>query len=184
MGHAITFFALNSQDFAHQMRNSEQELLDRIVQLVRRRSEGKPPDEHLESELPILLDAARRLCQNSVPHDCRHEYFYALCWLADVATERVVIGPFQKFSKFSYITEIGIWPWLLRTHPPFAVPVCREPPPQVGFLSSQDMQSWTLASLNDLPPNNDREVNKARQDFRDVLESLLADQLDLLAVLI
>jgi hypothetical protein len=106
-----------------------------------------------------------------------------LCWLAEVLGEKINIPSFNDFKAW-FLDDIGIWPWLLRSPSPFAVPVCSDPPPQVGFLSVDDMQRLALPGFNQLPPAGYPEVDYARQEFQEVLESLVEDKLDLLAVLI
>ena len=180
MTHSIAFYAMNGQEFARELRESRQSLLDRLKQQIRRTT---PESEYDELGLQLVIDAANNICRGASLRNCGAEYFYALGWLAEIATERVAICSFQGFRDIGYLEEVGIWPCLLCSLPPFSVPACTEPLPQVGFLSVSDAKNCRIACLDHLPPSDDREVNKARLEFQEVLESLMADDLDLLAVL-
>lgn len=177
MGYTITFYAMDSQAFAQRLRESPDGLLEKIEQKLREQS---PEDE---AAWKTLLDAVRAVCDGKLPDPCGWEHFYALGWLAEVTAERVPICPFRDFNHLSYLDDIGIWPWLERFTPPFPVPHCVEDVPKVGFLPADQIESFALPEFERLPTTNDRDVINARDEFRDVLETLVPDGLDLLAIL-
>jgi hypothetical protein len=177
MGYTITFYALESQAFARQLLGSTEDVLQKIDERLRQQS----PENDAARE--TLLEAARAICNNNLPPECGWEHFHALAWLAEVTSERVPICPFQDFRHLSYLDDIGIWPWLERFKPPFAVPKVQEDVPQVGFLPADEIESFALPEFDRLPFTDDRDVANARDEFRDVLETLVADRLDLLALL-
>ncbi len=178
MGYTVTFYAMNGTAVAEDMRRAQPELVARIEKLIHQQSDAS------NNEVRVVMDAFVQLCRGDVPPDCGIEFFSAFCWLAEVTAERVTICPFQDFRHLSYLDEIGIWPWLLRHPPPFPVPRCSDETPQIGFLSLQDIEHFALQEFSRLPPTQDRDVLNARDEFRDVLETLIPDQLDLLAVLL
>lgn len=178
MGYTVTFYATSGQNIVRQMQNSPSELLARVESRMHDQRDMNPAD------VPIVLDTAGRICRGDLPPDCGLEFFSALCWLAEVTSERVTICPFQDFRHLSYLDEIGIWPWLLRHHPPFPIPRCSEPPPEVGFLSLNNIEQFVLSEFDKLPKSDDRDIVNARDEFRDVLETLIPDKLDLLAILL
>jgi hypothetical protein len=178
MGYTVTFYAMDGQRLARDMRDAPSDVLGKIESRLRERA----PSEGTATR--GVLDAAARLCRGDLPPDCDLEYFCALCWLAEVTAERVTICSFQDFRHLSYLEEIGIWPWMQRRPPPFPVPRCQDESPQVGFLSVNDIETFALPEFARLPRSDDRDVLNARDEFRDVLESLVPDQLDLLGVLL
>jgi hypothetical protein len=179
MGYTITFYAIDGQVFARQLQESSEDLLEKIEQSLR----DQPPED--DSARQVLLDAACRICRDDIPVDGGLEYFYALCWLAEVASERVTVCSFQGFRRLSFLDAIGFWPWLLRHPAPFPVPHSVDSCPAVGFFPVADMEAFLpLPESPRLPPSEDRDVLNARDEFCDVLETLIRDRLDMLAVLL
>jgi hypothetical protein len=177
MGYAVMFYAMDGNGFARQLRDSCEELLEKVRQ--QSKACGDPG---------YVIDVARRICRDEIPDRLPRsfglDYFYALCWLAEVASERVQICSFQGFRSLAYLDEIGIWPWLLRRPPPFPVPRSGDEAPSVGYLPVNDIQRFALPEFARLPLSRDQDVVNARDEFRDVLETLIPDHLDLLAVLV
>ncbi len=177
MAYTVTFYAMDGKAFAAEMRESFGDLLGRI--------EARASEHSADAEAKRqVLAAAAAICRGDLPPECELEYFCALCWLAEVTSELVTVCSLQDFRHLSYLEEIGIWPWMLRRTPPFPVPRCQEEYPEVGFLSVEDIETLALPEFARLPQSDDREVLNARDDFRDVLESLVPDRLDLLGVLL
>ncbi len=178
MGFTITCYAMDSQVFARQLQESPEDLLDRIDQLL----QHQLPEDYTARQ--VLLDTARRICRDDIPADCGLEYFCALCWLAEIASERVTLCSFQGFRRLSFLEAIGIWPWLMRHAAPFPIPYSEDSCPSVGFFPVADMDAFlALPESARLPPSKDRDVLNARDEFCDVLETLVRDRIDLLAVL-
>jgi hypothetical protein len=174
--YSIYFFVMDAADFAAQL-VERRLLLDRMVERIRSELECS------EREIEESLELAERLCLGKLPDDCEPEYFSALCWLAEAGSEKVQIPPFVLFRSLSFLDDIGIWPFLRKSRPSFAMPVCSDPPPEVGFLPSGDASNM-LAELQELPECDDSEATDARQEFLEVLETIVDDRLDLLAVLL
>lgn len=177
MTHTCTFYAIDAQAFARQLLHSAGEVLAKVESRIREQGYSNPV------WIKRILDAVDVLCRGELPSDCGFEYFLGLCWVAGAAWEPVTICSFQDFRRLSYLEEIGVWPWLQRRAPPFPVPRCREEAPQVGFLAVEDIETFALAEFSHLPKSVERDVLNARDEFRDVLDSLVVDHLDLLAVL-
>jgi hypothetical protein len=164
----------------------------RVAELLRDGSEGllgnlerslREDEDFDEVEIQSTLAQAAAICAGELPEDCDVEYFDALLTLAEKVAEPVHIGSFLEFRYWADFEEIGIWPWMLRRKPPFPVPVCAEPGPQVGFLSVEDIAQIALPGFGRLPRIESADGNYAREEFKEVLESLVEDKLDLLAVL-
>lgn len=167
---------MDSNDFVKQMAEP-QVLVDRMAEQIRK----KGWDEQYVWDISRF---ANRICSGDLPDDCEAGLFDGLCWLAEVASEKVEIPELILFRGLSHLDDIGIWPWFQKSKPPFAVPVCSDPPPEVAFLSSSDIEKIVLTQFNDLPECKHPEAANARQQVYDVLESILEDRLDALAVLL
>lgn len=177
MRYSIYFFALDSKDFVNQLAEPKV-LLDRVAEQIRKQKGFD--EQHVQD----MVQFANCVGSGNFPEDCHTGYFDALCWLAEVAGEKVEIPEFVLFRGLSYLDDIGIWPMFRKSKPPFAVPVCSDPPPEVGFLGLSDMESTVLSEFNELPECEDPEAVNARQQVYDVLESIVEDRLDVLAVLL
>jgi hypothetical protein len=177
MGYTISFYAMDSQAVARRLRESSEDLLKKIEEQLRRQA------PECESERQNLLNAARGICRGEIPENCGVEYFLALTWLAGETSERVPICRFQEFRRLSYLDAVGIWPWFARFQPPFALPRGEDDGPQAGFLPWAEIDSFAFPEFFRLPATEDRDVLNARDEFRYVLETLVPDKLDLLAVL-
>ena len=185
MSYAIYFFAMDAESVASQFRSARDELLQRVESHIREQNEADDERHYNEGQIRRTLAKAEAICERKLPEECAPEFFDALCWLAEVVGEKITIGSFLGFRHMQFLDEVGIWPWLLRSKPPFMVPVCKHAPPQVGFLSTDDIAKFALPAFAKLPAPraHPTEVNYARQEFQEVVESLAEDKLDLLAVL-
>jgi hypothetical protein len=177
MSYTILFYAMDAEAFGRRLSDSPAELLDAIDQRLRERSIDEPVRAS-------VLEATRAICRREIPELCGAPYFDALCWLAEVTSERIQICPFQEFNRLSYLEATAIWPLLARFAPPWPVPRGEDDVPQVGFLPAGEIAPFALAEFSRLPPTDDRDLANARDEFRDVLETLVPDGLDLLAVLV
>jgi hypothetical protein len=119
-----------------------------------------------------------------LPDDCNIEYFDALCWLAEVGGEKIQVPEFAYFRGLRYLDDTGVWPWFQISPPPFPVPVCPDPFPEIGFLRGSDIEQQVLSSAGSLPKCQDAEATNARQQLLDVLETIVEDRLDVLAILL
>ncbi len=178
MKYSVHFFGIAGRNVADQFRIAAQVILNRMEQQIR------SAQRFDEEEIRNTLAKAATIGAGQLPDDCDAGYFDAVCWLADVTGERINIGSFIGFKSLSFLTDAGIWPLLLQSRPEFSVPVCSDPPPQIGFLGNEDIQHIAIPSIAQLPSAQSAEAAYARQEFQEVLESLDADKLDLLAVLI
>jgi len=177
MGYSIHFFAMDAKALAGRFLAEGNVLVELAEKRIR---EEGVFDEH---DIQSTLTKATEICQGKLPPECDAEYFDALCWLAEATSEKVHICSLNDFRRLSYLDAIGIWPWLERFEPPFAVPRGEEDIPKVGFLPAAEIESFALPEFARLPATSDRDVVNARDEFRDVLETLVPDGLDLLAVL-
>jgi hypothetical protein len=176
--HSINFFGINTTTFVTQLSVAPGDLLGRVE--ARLRADKRVGEDGIRRTLKRVADISR----NELPEDCDVNYFDALCWLLEVAGEKITIGSFEGFRRIAYLKEVGIWPWLLRSKPRFPVPVCPHPPPEVGFLPFEDIGRIALPGFERLPSTDSADVRYARQEFQEVLESLAEEKLDLLAVVI
>ncbi|HUE74942.1 MAG TPA: hypothetical protein VMP01_29010 [Pirellulaceae bacterium] len=175
MSYTLHLFAIDGRQFADKLGKSAEEVLKGVREKI---FLEKRCDE--ASARPVLR-AAERLCSGNLPVDCPIEYFDALCWLGVVEGEPVKLGCFDSM-KYSYFDRVAIWPWMRRRSPPFSIPDSAETPPEAGYLSADDISGWALSAFDELPVTNDAEVMFARTQFREILESLAEDRLDLLGV--
>lgn len=176
MNYSIHFFANNATNLMQATARGR--LLNNVELKLRNQNQFK------DEEILSTMTQAEAICQGNLPKDCDVEWFDAFCWIMDAMAEKIQISSFLGFRHLGYLEDIGIWPWMLRTKPPFAVPVCADPPPQVGYLSSEDMARIVVTGFPGLPAKRSREVAYARQEFQEVLETLVDDNLDLVAVLV
>jgi hypothetical protein len=172
MQYSVLFFALSAERFATQMNDASSKLMERLRKKLRRELKSTP--EHI---VPIEA-AARELCQGNVPPDAPQTFFDAFATLVTVFGEQIRLESFQ-FDTCLYLEDVGIWPWTQQESPPFPVPKTRQPLPQIGFLSSFFMQSEVLPGFSKLPPCSEGRL--ARNQFQEVVDSVVADNLDLVA---
>ena len=172
MDYSVLFFALSGDKFAKQLADPSEKLLKKARRGLARKLKSDP--EALES----IESAAEAICRGEVPDEAPQEYFDALYTLVDAAGERIDLGTFQ-FGTCLYLEACGIWPWTQQETPPFPLPTTRFPPPEFGFLPRSFMADVVLPGITDLPPNDD--VQLARNQFSEVVESVVADNLDLVA---
>ena len=177
MRHSVYFFALNSVSVADQFAEPAT-LLERMEERIRK------ANQFSDTEIADSIRLARQICEGRRPSDCEPGYFNALCWLLEMASEKVDIPGFVLFRGLSYLDSIGIWPWFQAESPPFPVPVCSAPPPEVGFLTCSRIASTVLPGIEQLPECSDQEEDAARTHFQEVVETILEDGLDLLAVML
>lgn len=175
MSYSIFFFALNAQQVAERFRSESAALGESLAQQLRARGVCN------QEEIDETLARAAALCEGKLSENCDGEDFQVLCWLAGIVAEPIAIGSYID-AHWTFLHETDVWPLLARSHPPFPVPVCSSPPPKVGFLSAQDAERYCLPAIERLPASDTPDVMYAREEFRDVVESLVQDGLDLLGV--
>lgn len=175
MSYTLHLFALDGQQFGDRMKISAEALVKNVGGRILAEKRCEPADAE-----PVLL-AIRDLCSGRIPADCPIDYFDALCWMAATVGEPIKLGCFDSM-KFSFFDRVAIWPWMRRGTPPFTIPHSVETPPEAGYLSVEDMTCQALSAFDELPPTVDAEVEFARGQFREILESLVEDRLDLLGV--
>ena len=91
MGYTITFYAMEGQTFARQMRESPDELLAKVEPVFRQQA----PDD--DAAWNVFRDRATKLCRGELPADSDADDYYALCWLVEVASQRFQICGFEEF---------------------------------------------------------------------------------------
>ncbi len=203
MTYSIEFYALKEHDFAARLQSESPALLSELEARLRaededddgddQESDGESDDDDddevidHEASVSLILDAARRICQNDLPADCGEEYFCAFWWLLELTSERITICDFQDVRHLSYLEDIGIWPWFQRRTPSFPLPRSSESYPSAGFLSRQDMPEFVTTGIESIPPprvaSTASYALNARDELQHVVSTLIDDQLDLVAVL-
>lgn len=178
MHYSIQFFGLDAKTIGTQFASTPTLFAQQVEQRLR------DENQFSEEDIQDVMTKVTAICGGQLPKKCDAEYMDAFCWLMEDVAEKITIGSFVGFRHLQFLDDTGIWPWLLRSPPPFAVPVCENPPPQVGFISADEMERLAMSGTSQLPPADCEEVNYARQEFLEVLESLSSDKLDLLAVLL
>lgn len=178
MGYTVTFYAVKAHELARRMRETPDELLAQVEAQFRQES----PTE--DAALRVLRARVARICRGDLPADCDADDYLALCWLAEVAAERFQICGFEGFRRLSFLDELAIWPELKRHPAPFLLPRSANDYPSVGYLSVEDAKAFVGETFHQLPPSTDRDVNNLREDFHYAVTTLVADNLDLLAVLL
>ena len=207
MSYSIEFYALKEEEFAARLQTQAPALLREMEQQLKSDFEGESDsdeeDEDGEDEdredddeeeqgnadtVHAILSAAKRICQNDLPADCGAEYFSAFQRLISLASEHITLCDFQDVRGLSYLEEIGIWPSFQRRTPVFPMPRNLEGYPGIGFLSRHDMAEFASTGIHKLPQPLDSSiasyVENARDELQFVIEGLINDQLDLVAVLI
>lgn len=177
MRYSVYFFAINAPAVAARSAQPAT-LLDQMVGRIRATCQFS------DNEIKDSLELARRICSGQLPTDCEPGCFNALCWLLEVAGEKIEIPGFVLFRSQSYLDDIGIWPWFQIEAPPFPIPTCSDSPPETGFLSCSHIESIVLPAIDELPECSDHEADSARTYFSEVAESVQEDGLDLVAVLL
>lgn len=170
MQYTVSFFVVSAKEAAHQMSHSTSEVLEKARCFL---------DEwcKVPEAIDPIMEAAERICQGNIPTNAEQPYFDALFTLLSVLGEHIVLGSFQ-FNNIPYINDVGIWPWTQYESPPFPLPRSEEPLPEYGFLSCERMKSVVLPGLERLPPSKLSGL-KARNEFREIVESVVRDGLDL-----
>jgi hypothetical protein len=168
---------MDAKNVSSRFAAERESLLESTAEIMRQ--QGDFSDEDMQSTLSKVAE----ICQGKLPATCDVEYFNALCWLGEAVGEKVEICPFQDFRRLSYLDAVGIWPWFRRFPPPFSLPNSEENVSQAGFLPWTELESFALPEFSQLPDTDDSDVLNARDEFRYVLETLIPDKLDLLAVL-
>lgn len=177
MSYSIYFFGIDSARVAREFAVAGPDLLRRVEQHIR--GQQRFDDEEVRS----TTDKAAKIIHGKLPRNRDCEYFDALCWIAQVVGEGINVTSFHDFRRLQFLKDVGGWAWLTQSPPNFPVPVCHEPPPQVGFISAVDMKRVALPGFQHLPTAAYAEARYARQELQEVMESLAEDGLDLLAVL-
>ena len=178
MGYTITFYAMDGQTFARQMRESPDELLAKVEPVFRQQA----PDD--DAAWNVFRDRATKLCRGELPADSDADDYYALCWLVEVASQRFQICGFEEFRHPSFLEELAIWPELKRHPAPFPLPQSTDDYPSAGYLAVEQAKVFVEDTFHRLPLSTDRDVLNTRDEFHYALTTLVDDNLDLLAVLL
>ncbi|MES2792230.1 MAG: hypothetical protein V4719_21615 [Planctomycetota bacterium] len=178
MSYSVHFFGIDAQQLTDKFGASHQPLVELVAQRIRQARRFSKKD------VLSTVSKVAAICEARLPADCDAEYFHALCWLAEVVGEKIAIPSFVAFRHIHFLNDTGVWQWLSRSEAPFSLPRCEDPPPTVGYINTDDMEQWAVPGLIQLPAADIPESRYARQEFLEVLESLVEDKLDLLAVLL
>jgi hypothetical protein len=197
VGYTVHLFAHNSDLFTERIGKDREGLIrETRARLIKERKLDT-------SDIKHGLELIDRIFQDNLPAICDEDYFWALCWVADTVLERIPLEDFIHIKGFSFIEKVGLWPMLAQWTPPFVVPKSLSIPPAVGFAPHVDIARAVIPALvamdNAVPvprysitgrpiperfwnDANGPYVKQARRQFREVLESLVEDGMDLLAI--
>lgn len=170
MQYTVLLFAVSKEAVARQMIDSSEEVLRKTRQFVEQKSDAPDAVE------PIMA-AAEAICRGQLPADASQPYFDAFYAIISVLGERIELDSFQ-FGSIVYLEDVGIWPWTQQEVPPFPLPRTKEELPQFGFMSCEFMQNVVLPGIDELPPSTVGQ--RARNEFAEVVESVVDDGLDLI----
>jgi hypothetical protein len=181
MLYTVQFFALSAEKFARQMQRSP----ERLLQMVRRRLENESKDD--SDAIEPILSAAVAICRGDLPKDAPQLYFDACYALVSAVGEPIRLGPFCDFRHIQSFEDTGIWPWTQQKSPPFPMPRASELP-QFGYLPAEFMREVVLPGFARLPPCRSKSpignwCQLARNQFHEMVQSVSADDLDLVCYL-
>lgn len=203
MSYDMVFYAIDGQKFAKHLQKKRDQLLAKV-------RKNMSPEDYEPEEIAFCLLLAERVCRGEFlelseeeeddAEDFGFGYCSALGHIAEIVGEEILLDPFLHVRRWAFFEQIGIWPLLSQTLPPFPIPQSDEVPPDVGYLSWKTMQGKTdediermLAEHSRIPekiklgiyesgPVDEGLVNQARIQFAEAAESVFDEKLDLLAI--
>ncbi|MFC1757905.1 hypothetical protein ACFL2H_03945 [Planctomycetota bacterium] len=109
-------------------------------------------------------------------------YTQCLEAVAEATMEAIRIPELGEFRSFSNLEEFGLIPGLLTNAAPYPLHCGQLDDLAVGFLPWSQMATFSFSDDCNLGMLSNEEIEFGRDEFRGVLESLVDDQLDLLAL--
>lgn len=178
MAYTIHFFAMKADVIGERFRREPEAVADEVVAKIA--DDGQPTEQDLVNSRQF----AQTVCTgNFSPEDAADE-INTLCWMCELAGEKIDIPNFNFFRSVSFLEDIGIWPLFEEEKPPFPVPECTDGIPAVGYLSFASIKRHTESEFGELPECQDSQSEDARDDLLGIMETLVEDKLDLLAILV
>jgi len=197
MRHTVHIFALNANSLADDLKRNSDHVIAKVSSWLCK-SDIKVADREFGLRL------VNEICSRDLPETCNDDYFWALCWICEALCERVELPVLTDFCGLDFLAASRIWQVLSRASPPFLVPRSNTFPPGVGFLACESMDDAMLELARFDPGDRADDfadalrrqtgaprrptdqatewARYARTQFVDLVESLVEDGLDLLAV--
>jgi hypothetical protein len=173
MQYLVVFFAASANNLAMELSESTSEVLEKARQFVEEKSDDSEAAEK-------IIEAAEDVCGKKIPADAPQVYFDAFYAILSVLTERIALDSFE-FGSCLYMMDLGIWPWTQQETPPILLPRKQDgTPPEFGYMSCDFMRKVVLPRMSKLPPS-EMGCQRARNEFEEVVESVVSDGLDLFA---
>lgn len=172
MQYTVLFFAVKGEELSGRMTESIGEVLDQTRRCVEKSC--TEPDA-----IGPIMEAAEAICRGNMPDESSQPYFDAFLAILNVLGERIELGSFE-FNTCLYLEDVGVWPWTQQENPPFPLPRSKEPLPHFGYMSRDFMHRVVLPGIDQLPPC-EMGGHTARNEFAEIVESVVDDGLDLIA---
>ena len=173
MSATVRFFAMNTDAVKSRLADKAS-----VVDLVMKRLETESSEDEVETRQTLT-----ELVEGSCPEECSEKHFCLFGAILNALAEEIEIPVFVCVRGLSIVDEIGIWPWFQSSQVPFSVPTTSAPPPEVGLMTLAEIKTVFESGFDSLPPCS-FDSEQARVEFKDVLETLIEDQLDLMAILL
>ena len=173
MLYSVRFFAAARDLFSGETKQSTSVLVTKTERWLRRELKN----DHA-SICPILA-AARELLFDALPPEVNQTHFDAGHAILAAIAEPISFSAFEDFRHLEFLEQTRIWPWTQREAPPIRLPRNSQPPPEFGFLSATFMSEVVISEARQLTKANDHAVQRARNLFLEVVESVSSEGLDM-----
>ena len=173
MAYCVYFYGLDARQYV------ELVTAEGLVERVRRNAMQLPAltEEDLSTIEKLVSDGIGE----GWPQSSANDAFVAYHWLMETIAEPIIVESLFGFRSWSYWSGAGLWPSFLRERPPFPAPCGLGDVPNVGFLSVDNMIGILAGDESE-----DMVVAPAsrvvRSEVLEILESLVEDRIDLIAV--
>jgi hypothetical protein len=174
----ISMFAINTNKLSEILFSPTQELFDRVFENTIR-------NWHYDNEQSKLYRAIlhrgvfdRWLHSDSVDEFIAYESVFVA--LREYA-EPLDMSLLQGFKGWFYWDNTKLWPYFLKTRPPFRAPSCPTQIPAVGFLAKANMEEM-ISNEAPFDTSIPSECRLVRATTLETIESVLEDDLEVLAI--
>lgn len=173
MPYCVYFYGLDARQYL------ELVTAEGLVDRVRQNAQQLPA--LTEEDLSTIENLVREGISGAWPQSSANDAFVAYHWLMETVAEPIIVESLLGFRSWSYSSGAGLWESFLRERPPFPAPCGLGDVPNVGFLSVNDMIGILAGNVSD-----DTAVAPAsrvvRSEVLEIMESLVEDRIDLIAV--
>ena len=174
MIYMIYFYGVNPTTYRSAIK--ELDIVSRVLSLAKKENRGLS-DGSLQS-IARLLEAG---INDHWPYSNSPDGFVAFHWLLETIAEPIVIERLLNFKSWSYWESTGLWDYFLSASPPYPVPSSPGRVPKVGYLSLEGMMRMLEAESHKTFSERD-DCRAVRSEVLEVVESLLQDELPMLAI--